>query len=227
MEKLYYLMFDEAERPGGALRDALIEKAAPALRAAGARDITVNVQDEAVAAGKPLRRSDPPIRASVALWLEDSDDRGPCEQVLAAQTRRLAGYLVVESRPLRHQPPRGARTDGTKQVTCIAKRADLPYAEFIRIWHGDHKVVAVETQSTFGYVRNEIVRPLTEGAPTGWIAVVEENFPIGALTDPKVFYAAGSDAELERNVKRMLDSCNRFLDMAPLEFTHMSEYWLG
>jgi hypothetical protein len=42
-----------------------------------------------------------------------------------------------------------------------------------------------------------------------------------------VFYAASSDAELERNVKRMLDSCNRFLDMGPLEFTHMSEYYLG
>ena len=114
-----------------------------------------------------------------------------------------------------------------KQVTCIAKRADLTYQEFIRIWHGDHKAVAVETQSTFGYVRNEIVRPLTDGAPAGWIAVVEENFPIGALTDPKVFYAAGSDAELQRNVKRMMDSCNRFLDMGPLEFTHMSEYYLG
>ena len=134
---------------------------------------------------------------------------------------------AFERHGLVHQPPRGGRTEGTKQVTCIAKRADLSYAEFTRIWHGDHKVVAVETQSTFGYVRNEIVRPLTEGAPTGWIAVVEENFPIGALTDPKVFYAAANDAELQRNVKRMMDSCNRFLDMGPLEFTHMSEYWLG
>jgi hypothetical protein len=114
-----------------------------------------------------------------------------------------------------------------KQVTCIARKPEVSYQEFTRIWHEDHKIVAIETQSTFGYVRNEIVRPLTEGAPDQWIAVVEENFPIGALTDPKVFYDANSDEELRRNLERMVKSCNRFLDMGPLELTHMSEYYLG
>ena len=55
---------------------------------------------------------------------------------------------------------------------------------------------AIETQSTFGYVRNEIVRALTPDAPR-WHAIVEENFPLGALTDPAVFYdAAGDPAKL-------------------------------
>ena len=72
MEKLVYLGFQEQELPGCELRTALIEKAAPALRAGGARDITVNVDDEAVAGGSPIRRSDPPIRAMISFWMHCS-----------------------------------------------------------------------------------------------------------------------------------------------------------
>ena len=226
MEKLCYLLFHEAELPGSALRQALVEKAAPALRAAGAREITLHVQDEEVAAGTPLRRSDPPIRAMVSFWMQDSDERAGCEAALRPHARRLVGYLVVESRPLLHEVPRGLRTPGANQVTCIARKPGLSDEEFIRLWHGDHRAVAIETQSTTGYVRNEIVRPLTPDAPP-WAAIVEETFPIGALTDPKVFYAARSDEELRERMQRMLASCQRFLDFEPMEYTHMSEYYLG
>ena len=226
MEKLAYLIFQEADLPGSELRAALLEKAAPALRAAGAREITVHVQDEEVADGTPMRRSAPPIRAMVSFWMQNADDRGPCEGALAEHARRLAGYLVVESRPLVHEAPKGRRTPGMNQVTCITKKPGLDYDEFIRIWHQDHKVVAVETQSTVGYVRNVIVRKLTESAPD-WDAIVEETFPIEALTDPRVFYDAKSAEELERNSARMVESCQRFLDFEPLEYTHMSEYYLG
>ena len=226
MEKLVYLIFQEAGLPGSELRATLLEKTAPALRAGGAREITVNVHDEAVADGTPMRRSDPPIRAMVSFWMQNADDRGPCEGALAEHARRLAGYLVVESRPLAHEAPKGRRTPGMNQVTCIAKKPGLDYDEFIRIWQQDHKVVAIETQSTVGYVRNVIVRKLTEGAPS-WDAIVEETFPIEALTDPHAFYDAKSEEALERNTERMLESCRRFLDFEPLEYTHMSEYYLG
>ncbi len=226
MEKLVYLGFQERELPGCELRTALIEKAAPALRAGGARDITVNVDDEAVADGSPIRRSDPPIRAMVSFWMQNSDDRGPCEQALAAHASRLAGYLVVESRPLVHHPPKGARAPGMNQVTCIARKPDLDPDEFIRIWHSDHKIVAIATQSTVGYVRNVVVRKLTPDAPD-WDGIVEETFPIEALANPHVFYDAKSPEEFERNLERMLESCRRFLDFGPLECTPMSEYYLG
>lgn len=227
MEKLAYLLFDEGDVPGAKLRQTLVEKTAPTLRSAGAREICIHAQDDEVAAGTPMRKSDPPIRAMVSFWLEDSDDREGCEAALAARARQLAGYLVVESRPLVHERAVGQRTPGMCQVTCIGRRGDISYPEFTRIWHGDHRRVAVETQSTTGYVRNEFVRPVTEGAPEQWTAIVEETFPIGALTDPMVFYAAQSKDELDRNLCRMIESCNRFLDMEPLEFTHMSEYYLG
>lgn len=226
MEKLVYLLFADADAPGAELRAALVEGAAPALRAAGAREIAVNVHDDAVAAGTPIRKSDPPIRAMVSFWLECADDRGPCEEALAARARRAAGYLVVESRPLVHERPVGARTPGMNQVTCISRKPGLDEEAFFRIWHEDHRIVAVETQSTVGYVRNVVARRLTAGAPA-WDGIVEETFPLEALTDPRVFYDARSDEELERNLRRMVASCRRFLDFEPLECTPMSEYFLA
>lgn len=226
MEKLVYLIFREADCPGSDLRTALLDKAASELRAGGAREISINVHDEAVSAGKPIRNSDPPVRAMVSFWMQNADDRRACEEALAAQALRLVGYLVVESRPLVHRPPKGERAPGMNQVTCISRRPGQDYDEFIHIWHGDHKRVAIETQSTTGYVRNVVARKLTAGAPD-WDGVVEETFPIEALTDPRAFYAARSDRELKVNLDRMIDSCQRFLDFGSLECTPMSEYYLG
>jgi hypothetical protein len=61
----------------------------------------------------------------------------------------------------------------------------------------------------------------------GGAAIVEETFPIGALTDPKVFYDAKDDSDLRARMERMMQSCQRFLDFEPMEYTHMSEYYLG
>lgn len=227
MQKLFYLLRDGAEASGDALRRAILEKAAPAIRASGAREITVFAADGDVAAGKPIRQIDPPIRAMISFWLEDAADRGPAEAALRPLVKGIDGYLVVESRPVVHAMPKGARTPGMKQISCVTKRADLSQDEFIRIWHQDHREVAIETQSTFGYVRNEIFRALTPDAPTQWTAIVEESFPIEALTDPHVFYDAKSEAEYQKNFERMMDSCGRFLDHGPIEVTFVSEYYVG
>jgi len=73
-------------------------------------------------------------------------------------------------------------------------------------------------------VRNEIVRALTPGAP-GWAAIVEEHFPIEALTDPLVWYAAeGSEERYRRHLERMMQSCMAFLAIDRVEAHPMSEY---
>lgn len=226
MEKLAYLVFDDAEASGDALRERLLARVGPALQAAGAHDVVVSVQDGPVAEGRPIRNSDPPVRALVSFWLQSIDDRGPCEAALEGAGRRLAGYLVCESRPLVHERVPGARSPGMNQVTCIARKSGLSDDAFFDYWTTEHKRVAVETQATTGYVRNVVVRPLLPGSPA-WDAIVEETFPIEALTDPKVFYAAPDDATLRANLERMMQSCQRFLDFGPMECTHMSEYTLG
>ena len=226
MEKLAYLVYHEADHEGDELRRTLVEKAVPALREGGAFYITVNVQDGDVAEGEAMRQSDPPIRAMVSFWMQDADERAACENALRSASQGIAGYLVLESRPMVHEAPVGERSPGMNQVTCISRRKDISYDEFLEIWHTDHRKVAIETQSTFGYVRNTIVRPLTEGADP-WTAIVEESFPIEALTSQHAFYDAADDEALHRNIKTMVESCQRFLEMNPMEFTHMSEYYLG
>jgi len=227
LQKLFYLLFHDADASGDALRDALIEKAVPAMRESGARDVYVFANDAHVAAGTPIQPTELPIRAMVSFWLEDAADRGPSEAALGAHVQSIAGYLVVESRPMVHDAPTDRRTDGMKQISCITKRADISQEEYIRIWHGDHRKVAIDTQSTFGYVRNEIFRPLTEGAPDQWDAFVEESFPMEALTDPLVFYDSQTQEEYDRNFKIMMDSCGRFLDHGPIAVTFVSEYHQG
>lgn len=227
MEKLYYLVFEADDVPGSKIRQRLIDEAVPTIRETGGRGIIVNVQDEEVAAGTPVQKRSPGMRAAVSFWLENADDRGAAEAALAGCASGIAGYLVAESRPLIHQTRPGERSDGMKQVCCVAKKPGLSDQEFYDIWTHDHKIVAVETQSTVGYVRNVIVRPLTEGAPDCWTGIVEETFPIGALTDPLVFYDSKDQAEFEQRLERMMASVRRFLDDAPMEFTHMSEYDLG
>jgi len=228
LEKLAYLLSLTPETSGGALRTSLVEKTVPVLRAAGAMRIGLSVDDEEVASGAAVRiqHSEPPIRALVSFWMHNSDDRAPCEAALSEAAEELAGYLVVESRPLLHEPPVGARASGANLVTCIRRRADLSTAEFCDRWYNEHKTVALETQSTTGYVRNTVVRRLTAGGGD-WDGIVEETFPIEALSDPKVFYAAASQEEFQANLARMIESCQRFLDFDPIETTHMSEYYLG
>ncbi len=227
MQKLFYLLFDSPDTDGTKLREALCTSSAPAMREAGATEITVFGADADVADGSPIRRVDPPIRAMVSFWLDDAGDRGPSEAALSAHVKGLAGYLVCESRPMVHTMPKGERTPGMKQISCITKRADISQEEYIRIWHGDHRQVAIETQSTFGYVRNEIFRALTPGAPDQWDAFVEESFPMGALTDQQIFYDSTTQQGYEENFKIMMESCGRFLDHAPIEVTFFSEYYLG
>jgi hypothetical protein len=83
---------------------------------------------------------------------------------------------------------------------------------------------AIETQSTFSYVRNEIVRALTPESPP-WAAIVEECFPIGALDDPMVFYdARGSVERLAAHQKRMFEAVQQFIALDEIECHPMSEY---
>lgn len=228
MEKLTYLLRYGANATGEELRGSLLERVAPALRAAGALRIGVSIDDEHVALGKEraIVKSDPPIRALVSFWMENADDRSACEKAMRAEAAEVHGYLVVESRPLVHAPPQGERAPGANLVTCIQRRSDISEAEFIDRWHNEHKLVACEIQSTFGYVRNVVVRALTPEAPP-IDGIVEESFPIEALTDLQVWYDCDDDAELRKRLGKMVESVTAFLDLGPLESMPMSEYYLG
>ncbi|MCH2170508.1 EthD domain-containing protein [Myxococcota bacterium] len=229
MEKLVYLIFESADRSGNDLRAMLLETVVPHFKRLNVRGARLNVHDEEVYAGKPQVESNlrkgPPIRAMLNFWMDSADQRGPCEDALSSSVEGgHAGYLVVESCPLVHEVQPGERTPGVNQITCINRRPDISYETFLKIWQQEHREVAIELQSTVGYVRNVVVRTLTENAPA-FDAVVEETFPIEALTDQRALYDyAESEEALALSVARMMESCERFLDFEPMEMNFMSEY---
>ncbi len=228
MEKLAYLLWNDGVADSrDAFRDRLLERLPTALDAAGALRVKVCVTDGEVDAGQKLHLGSHAPDALVTFWLECCQDRGEAEVTLAQAAGRLAGYLVAESHPLRIETPEGgegARMPGFTLVGCIEPKAGVSHAEFVTTWESVHRDVAIAVQSTFSYVRNEVVRPLTKDAPA-WGGIVEEGFPLEALENPEAFYdAVGDRAKFQRNLKAMIDSCNAFLAMDKVDSHPMSEY---
>lgn len=76
-------------------------------------------------------------------------------------------------------------------------------------WQGVHTQNALDLQSTIGYEQNLVVRAVTPEAPM-ISAIVFEQFPISALTDPLHWYGASDQQQLSERVIAMLDSVKAF-----------------
>jgi hypothetical protein len=231
MEKLIYVLWkSDALDPEGFKRE-MLARVVPQLYDLGARRVSANIADEHSANAAHLRIThlDETPSATVSFWLATHLDRAPLERALAEATKRAAGYLVLESVPIvntKHPPGEDERIAALCTVALLEKPAGMDYEAWREQWQGHHTKVAIETQSTFLYIQNVVVRALTPGAPP-WTAIVEECFPPAAATDPMVFYAAGGSQEkLAENQRRMIDSCRKFIDFATLELHPMTAYVL-
>jgi hypothetical protein len=237
VEKLIYLLWgDGRSESGDALRDRLLEVTAPRLLAAGVLGLGINVHDaDAAEAPSPAPPPDgeDPHAAQVSLWLDTYQRRGQAEAAIADLGLRWAGYLVVESlyddygstphAGARHWED-GVRSPGVLTVALIHRPEGLDYREWIHRWHGTQSPVSAELQPRTRYVRNEVVRALSEGAPEV-DGIVEEGWPsAGHVTDPMLFFNARSTEELQANVARMMASVEACLDLTRLRSSTMSEY---
>ncbi len=237
MEKVIYLLWgDGAPEAGDVLRQSLLGEVAPRLRQAGARGVSVNVHDsEAAAAPSPAPppAGEPLHVAEVSVWLDCYERRGGVEGAVGSLGLSSAGYLVVESlyedygttphAAGRHWPD-GERSPGVLTVALIHRPPGLGYREWIRRWHGTQSPVSGQLQPRTRYVRNEVVRALTEGAPE-IDGIVEEGWPSpGHVADPMLFFNASTSEELDANVGRMMASVEACLDLGRLRSSTMSEY---
>lgn len=231
MEKLIYALWRDPAAAPDAYAQRLRSELSPALRDAGARGLKLNVSDSAVEAAAGLRQVhlQPQPDAFVNLWVDSAITalRRPLDQLIAAHCLRHAAYLVSESQPLRNRrrpAPPGDRTEGFAQMALLRRPERLSHEEWLDIWHNSHTTVAVETQSNFEYIQNLVIRRLTPDGPA-WDAIVEECFPAAAMTDPYVFFdAAGDEAKFQHNLKRMMDSVQRFIEMNRLDVVPTSQY---
>ncbi|HVK29865.1 MAG TPA: hypothetical protein VM575_16115 [Nocardioides sp.] len=189
-----------------------------ALAAAGATRLQVNVDDEAVA---PAMRFGPgtPITAVVAVWVPGSV--GDALGVVHDLDGTADAWLVEEREPL--VPPTvadGERADALANYAFLRRPEAMDHAAWRSDWLDRHTQVAIDTQGTFGYVQNPVLEVLTSGGHDV-AGIVEELFPMAALTDQHAFYGSGGDdAELQRRLTELMDSCARFgaadgLDLVP------------
>jgi len=175
--------------------------------------VTVNVRDAPVRDSlMTLTTLDPPVQAVVSLWTEQHYGATVRSALglLEGEADAVAAYLVCESTPL--PPPvsaPGERVPGLANIALLRRPAAMDEATWVTRWQRDHTPVAVATQSTFGYVQNYVVRPLTPDAPPV-SAIVEELFPIDAVHSLHAFFGAADDADLADRMGRMIASTAAF-----------------
>ncbi|NYJ02447.1 hypothetical protein HNR19_003145 [Nocardioides thalensis] len=190
------------------------------LAEAGATAVQVNIDDEAVA---PALRFGPgePVTAVVSVWTDRDPLTAIAAVVDAADEPDLHAWRVTEKVRLDPLPaPDGERADVYAQVALLRRPDSMSREDYLTYWQVHHTPIAIRTQNTCGYIQNIVEEALTPSTPEV-AAIVEEHFPMAALTDPHEFYGSrGDDAELNRRMTELMDSVGRFgagdgLDVVP------------
>ena len=199
---------DWCERQRGPVADALLELGVPGL--------SVNVRDGAVSHSlMTITTLDPPVAAVVSLWTQQcyGDQMRSALKLLATECEQLGAYLVTESVPLSAPAVEpGSRTAGLANIALLRRPAGMDQATWLTRWQDDHTAVAIQTQSTFEYTQNWVVRTMIPESPgiAGITAIVEEVFPMEAITDLKAFFGAADDHDLQDRLSRMVASTAAF-----------------
>jgi len=229
MEKLVYALWRPEPVSAADWSARLLEFGATELGRLGGERVKINLPDVPRPENDPYGfMKDGAPDAMVSFFVNGAYYRARLERAVASHAARLAGYSVLETTIL----PATSKADGTRspgftQICFFARRPDLTRAEMHDIWLDSHTVAAIETQCTFYYNQNVVVRKLTADAPD-WDAIVEESYPWEALTDPEIYYRAKGDPELyANNVARMQASCARFIDFSGIKMLMSGEYRFG
>ncbi|WP_458316051.1 EthD domain-containing protein [Mycolicibacterium brisbanense] len=193
----------------------------------GLPGLSINVRDAPVRDSlMTLTTLDPPVVAVAGLWTQQyyGEQVATAIKLLAAQADSVHAYLVTESVPM--PPPRtdpGRRTDGLANIALLRRPAELSEDTWRHRWHVDHTQVAIDTQATFGYTQNAVVRALTPDAPV-ISGIVEELFPQSAVADVHAFFGAADDADLADRMRRMVASTEAFGASTNIDTVPTSRY---
>lgn len=232
MEKVIWLLWGDPSVP-----TEVVDALRPLAADRSVLGLVVNQHDEAAAEAPPpvpYPEGEPVHVAEVTAWLANYQGRAAVEGAVAGLGLPWAAYLVVESvvddygttpHGQARTWPDGERSPGVLTVALIHRPPGMHEATWIHNWHEVQSPVSGELQPRCRYVRNEVVRSLTTGAPPV-DGIVDEAWPsAGHVADPMLFFNAGGDKErLRANVERMLASGAGCLDMDRFRTATMSEY---
>lgn len=227
VEKVIVLL--RGEEPDQSWCRRLRGAVADEILALGIAGLTVNVRDDDVRGSlMTLTTLTPPVAAVASMWVDQCYDDQTREAIatLARECLSAAAYLVTESRPI--PPPTvelAHRTPGLANIALLRRPKNLDRETWLTRWQLDHTPVAIQTQATFGYTQNPVVRALTPGAPR-IDGIVEELFPIEAITDLTAFFGAVDDDDLRDRMQRMIASTSRFGANEKIDTVPTSRYVL-
>ncbi|MDT0200848.1 hypothetical protein [Nocardioides sp. AE5] len=190
------------------------------LAATGATALQVNVDDAPVA--EALRFGPAaPVTALVSVWTAGSPGavidvvrRATGEDEVhawsVAEHVRLDGARVAD----------GTRADVLAQVALLRRPEAMAPEDYLDYWMVEHTPIAIRTQNTSAYVQNVVLERLTEATPVV-SGIVEEHFPMEAISDSHAFYGSRGDrAERDRRIAELMASVARMgadqgLDLVP------------
>lgn len=222
-----------ADSDPGSLPSWAADELVPALRGTPeVRAATVHVES-ADPAHSALRhgggRDGRLLAGLVSVWRDSYQDAPELEQLLVtAPAAERASYLVSESVP---QPygdvmtwAAGEPSPGLSIVTLLDKPEGADEKVFFHYWHELHRITTAECHPFASYVRNEVVRALTDGAPRYRGIVTEASPDVRDFLDLHRFYASGGDIDqLRANQRRVVEETSHFIDYATIQVAPMVE----
>jgi hypothetical protein len=230
MEKLVYGLWRRPDQDIDPIRKALLDDVAPALLDAGVDGLRINVEEPE---GKILRVGANPdgalLAATVSIWLDSYDNRGPHEAAIERAGAQTFGWIVSESVARgygEHRTwPDGERSPGLSITTFFDKKEGIADEDFYRIWHGEHTPLSFDIHPIWLYVRNQALRPITPGAPSVR-GIVYEAVPTDEdmLDFVRFFGCADDPSKLGEQIQRVDDHMNTFGNTATLQCTPMREW---
>jgi hypothetical protein len=234
VEKLCYALWRAPDQDLAPIERALREEVGPALLESDAQGVRVLVEEPA---GAILRVGAQPgtgnlLCGSVSIWLASLDDRGDAEAIIGnTPAAEMHGWLVTESIPLGYADkrtwPDGERSPGISITTVFDKKHGLPDEEFFRIWHGEHTPLSFVIHPLWLYVRNAVVRPVTDSASAPSIRsyVYEATPTTEDMLDFHRFFGSGGDnKKLKEHIDRVNNHMDTFAQTSTLQCTPMAEY---
>ena len=223
IEKLIYVLMDGAEDQGSSV-ERIAEGVVSAARSAGAERLSVLVPDytneiRERCAGR-LGGAIDRLSSVFECWVPALDSRGAIEEALSPLAGEVWGYMVTESTLAEcpHAVGDGERVPGITQWGINDKPKGVALDDFYREWAVHSKLSFDLHPTRQSYIRNAIVRRLTNSAPA-YLGIVLERFPrLEDFVDESIYFGDPSV------VREMIQHVPAFYDFATAMTGGLSEY---
>jgi hypothetical protein len=235
LEKIIYILWSPDSMDKERTRDLLLNEVADKLLKAGSELLTIYIADPEAEMKSPAPKLYPGklLSAMISSHVKSMAAARKIEALLSKYGFEFSGYRADESIYTeyggnRHCEPRNwcdcERSPGITMVTLMERPKKFTHEQWVKKWHTTISPVSEELQPRTRYVRNEILEPITPGAPE-FEGIVAECWPSKKhVSNSFLFYGAGNVFQLVVNMFRILKAVTSFTSLRRIQVNVMSEY---